>query len=768
MSDLPELQQTADYLAAALVHNQHLQQPPHPPPPATMDQHWMAGLNSQQAHSQTQQQQHSLHQPYQHPQQHYYQPQNQHEQPMDVGLGTAMGAVTALSQSRLPQPPVSSSSSASSSTASHSTTPSPPRPRSSLGQPQPPLQLGQQPALPLAAHSTVYSSAASHSYHVSPSALPPSIHTGSMLPPYSATYPPPAGVTLATPVMSSSSDAPSPPPSGHWFNPAHLPLPSTASLSRSTSSSLPSSSASFPSSPLLQSTPPPPRLHRRTMGPTMSANVSPATPHSLGAVSLHSSSPVATPDLPPLHPNSVLPLGQQVAAMQQQQQQQSQSSAPSQLPPFHPPSSSHSLHSSPSQMSQPSPSVTFPPLLQVPRSRGQSAASSWSSSSSAPNSPTPLQHHIPSCTLSLDGQFQDANPAFLATFQFFGLPALQQHSIYSIIHPTEHLSFMVMMRRIMTGKVKSLAQEKLCVPVSHGNTASRPIPMWLMMSAVTLDEKLLTLYCCFLPKPRREESEEDEREKAELRLELEGRAQLQHAQLELQDEMLRIERMYQQQFAALNQQQHRYGITQQMIDQYSATGAAQASSSSSSSPPPRDPSQLSLSGLPKPQQLHLQQLQQTNNELKILQAQHTAKLTRFMQLLAKQSPFQAALGSATSTLFAPSTFGSRSHTAPNMSGSTSGLLAQHLVTSDESRVRLGSEPGNWADSHSGEDIKMSALASPSSTMSATSSAASLPHIRSFSQSFASTTGVDTPSPFSDSPYSRASSALLSSSTSSAV
>ena len=220
----------------------------------------------------------------------------------------------------------------------------------------------------------------------------------------------------------------------------------------------------------------------------------------------------------------------------------------------------------------------------MPRSRGQSAASSWSSSSSAPNSPTPLQHHIPSCTLSLDGHFQDANPAFLATFQFFGLPALLHQSIYSIIHPAEHLSFMVMMRRIMTGKVKSLAQEKLCVPVSHGSTASRPIPMWLMMSAVTMDEKLLTLYCCFLPKPRREESEEDEREKAELRLELEGRAQLHQAQLELQDEMVRIERMYQQQFAALSQQQHRYGITQQMIDQYSATAAVQSSSSSSASP----------------------------------------------------------------------------------------------------------------------------------------------------------------------------------------
>jgi len=332
---------------------------------------------------------------------------------------------------------------------------------------------------------------------------------------------------------------------------------------------------------------------------------------------------------------------------------------------------------------------------------------------------------------------------------------------------------MVMMRRIMTGKVKSLAQEKLCVPLSHGNTASRPIPMWLMMSAVTLDEKLLTLYCCFLPKPRREESEEDEREKAELRLELEGRAQLQQAQLELQDEMMRIERMYQQQFAALNQQQHRYGITQQMIDQYSNTAAAHASSSASSassSPPPRDPSQLSLSGLPKPQQLHLQQLQQTNNELKVLQAQHTAKLTRFMQLLARQSPFQAALGPATSsTLFAPSSFGSRSHTAPSMGGGGGGSFAQQLPPPEQSRIRVGSEPGDWGESgRAGDDIKMGALASPSSSSMSATSSVSLPHIRSFSQSFASTTGVETPSPYSDSPYSRASSALLSSSTSSAV
>ena len=218
--------------------------------------------------------------------------------------------------------------------------------------------------------------------------------------------------------------------------------------------------------------------------------------------------------------------------------------------------------------------------------------------------------------------------------------------------------------------------------------------------------------------------------------------------------MVRIERMYQQQFAALSQQQQRYGITQQMIDQYSASTAAHASSSVPPLPPPRDPSQLSLSGLPKPQQLHLQQLQQTNNELKILQAQHTAKLTRFMQLLARQSPFQAALGNAGNALFAPSSFGNRSHTAPSLSGGSSGLLPQHFTTSDQSRIRTGSEPSEWSESvRIADDSKMSALASPSSTMSAHSSV-SLPHVRSFSQSFASTSGVDTPSPFSDSPHSR--------------
>ena len=104
-----------------------------------------------------------------------------------------------------------------------------------------------------------------------------------------------------------------------------------------------------------------------------------------------------------------------------------------------------------------------------------------------------------------------------------------------------------------------------------------------------------------------------------------------------------------------------------------------------------------------------------------------------------------------------------------------GVPVQQLATSDPSRTRTGSEPGDWSESGRGgagggvvgEDVKMVVLASPSSSTSAASSV-SLPHIRSFSQSFASTTGVDTPSPFSDSPYSRASSALLSSSTSSAV
>ena len=267
--------------------------------------------------------------------------------------------------------------------------------------------------------------------------------------------------------------------------------------------------------------------------------------------------------------------------------------------------------------------------------------------------------------------------------------------------------------------------------------------------------------------------------KAELRLELEGRAQLQQTQLELQDEMVRIERMYQQQFSALSQQQHKYGITQLQIDQYSATSAAQSSTSASqiSSPPPRDPSQMSLSGLPKPQQLHLQQLQQTNNELKVLQSQHTAKLTRFMQLLSRQSPFQAAMSNSSNTLFPPS-FGTRSHTAPSLPGSTEALV-QQLVTSDSSRIRTITEPSDWSEPVRGvgsvvgvsadEIIRMNALISPAaSTMSAASSV-SLPHIRSFSQSFASTAGIETPSsPFSDSPYSRASSALLLSSTSSAL
>ena len=417
-------------------------------------------------------------------------------------------------------------------------------------------------------------------------------------------------------------------------------------------------------------------------------------------------------------------------------------------------------------------SVAYSALPPFHPSAGPSAAASVSSSSSSPSSPPSsfsVQHHIPACSIGLDGCITEANAAFLSAFGF--PPSLSllpsPPSVYGIVHPAEHLSFMLMCRRITSGRVRSLAKERLCCS-RDGQRVQR---MWVMMSAVTLDERLLTLYCCFLPKPRREEEEEEEREREELRLELEGRAQLQQTQAELQEEMSRIERLYQQQFAALSRQQEKYGVTQQMIANYSQQqqGAAAASSSSSSaaSPPqPRDPARLSLSGLPKPQQLQLHALYHTNEELKALQHQHRQKLGHFMQLLARQAPFQAAL-SATSVRAAAAGAGAgaglRAHTAPSF-GSAEGSA----MMEDEGSGRPGGVSGDAAAAAglSAEDAKVAGRSrSPQSALSSSSSQSqSRPPLgRVFSSSVASTS-QESPSPFSSepAPSSRSSSATLAS------
>ena len=523
-------------------------------------------------------------------------------------------------------------------------------------------------------------------------------------------------VTLA----AALRDGESPPLSaavGSWYS-APQSLPYTAALSRSASSSLPLSATTAaaarpPSAP--HHTPSPPIGKRRSVLP-LSAVSSPrfGGPHS---------SPITSPVLPGYHAgHSLLPPSTPLSTTSSGASSGASSGgsssthppvvpAHSALPPFHP--------SPPSSL--PSVATASPP----------SSTSSFSSSPSFG-----LQHHIPSCSISLDGQLQDANAAFLSTFALPSPSAAT--SIYSVIHPSEHLSFMIMMRRIITGKTRSLANEAIC-HVGGGRVQR----MWVMMSAVTLDERLMTLYCCFLPKPRREEREEEERERAELRLELEGRAQLQAAHMELQEELLRIERTYQQQFATLTQQQHKYGITQAMIDHYSthANSAAVAASPASAPPTalPRDPAQLSLSGLPKPQQLQLHALHQTNHELKQMQAQHTAKLIHFIHLLARHAPFQAVLGASSSVLGGE---GNRAHTAPG------GLSGWEGGGTDEDA-----------------DFKMAYASSPSDASARGGRSAG----RLFSASAATT--QDSPSPFSSSDAStsgRASSAALSSASTSSL
>ena len=429
------------------------------------------------------------------------------------------------------------------------------------------------------------------------------------------------------------------------------------------------------------------------------------------------SSPITSPTLPPFHPQggqSLLPpsiplsTGESAASSTASSVLSSSSHSVSySLPPLHPPASSAAAQSSYAQHASPT-------------------------SSFSPSPPTfTAQHHIPSCSLALDATLQDANPAFMSTFSIPNFPSNAPPSIYSLIHPSSHLTFMVMMRRILTQKTRTVAKEVACQL-----SPLRTQRMWVMMSAVTMDDRLLTFYCCFLPKPRREDREDDERERAELRVELEGRAQLHAAQVELQEEMTRIERTYQQQLATLQQQQHKYGISQTMIDHYSQHPTSGSSSSSSAPSTPRDPALLSLSGLPRPQQLQLHALYARNVELKTMQAQHTAKLSQFMQLLARVAPFPILSGDP----FAPPPIaeGSRAHTAPS------------LVT--------GWEAGSEEEA----DVKMS-LMSPSTTGSVGVER------RGFSMSVATTAATtgETPSPMSG-PGFRATSAALSSTSSSSA
>jgi hypothetical protein len=309
----------------------------------------------------------------------------------------------------------------------------------------------------------------------------------------------------------------------------------------------------------------------------------------------------------------------------------------------------------------------------------------------------PLLSNVPSCLLSINGQFVDANTAFLSLFGFDSLESLRSHSVFVVMHPSSYMEIMVSMRRLVNGRAKCLAHERTCVDMKE----RRPMQMWLCMSIVhtasttsprseesnnqsmqepKARERPVGFYCAFATAPDALDLAAHDRERDEIKAELESRVLLSSTQSDLQDDLARLERMYEHQFAALQLQQQKHGITQQMIDSFAKRQREQSgdisTAQSSGSPPnssatspmvpptrgrPRGSSASSRSDVPhiytpgqsmpgvsKTQTLQLAQLHAGNMELKSLQDQHARKLSHFMSMLAAQTPVLASIQRSTS------------------------------------------------------------------------------------------------------------------------